>query len=58
MVIGRAKTPVCFREVKVNLHNLPVVYRNNKKAWMKSEIGMSIYINSIPKCEYQVVILF
>lgn len=33
-VIGKAKRPRCFRNVK----SLPVVYEHNKKAWMTSEL--------------------
>ena len=36
MVIGRAKTPDAFRHAHINKDNLPIVYRNNKKAWMLS----------------------
>lgn len=33
-VIGKSKNPRCFKGIK----NLPVVYENNKKAWMTSEL--------------------
>ena len=35
-VIGRAQTPKAFRKNKVNIANLPVFYRFNKRAWMLS----------------------
>lgn len=34
MVIGKSKKPRCFK----NVHNLPVAYESNKKAWMTSAI--------------------
>jgi len=38
MVIGRAATPNAFKNAHINKNNLPVIYRNNKKAWMLSGI--------------------
>ena len=38
MVIGRAAMLVAFRQACKNKDNLPVVYRNNKKAWILSGI--------------------
>jgi hypothetical protein len=32
LVIGKAAKPICFKNMKIN--NLPVFWRNNKKAWM------------------------
>jgi hypothetical protein len=32
LVIGKAAKPRCFRNLKI--YNLPVIWRNNKKAWM------------------------
>jgi hypothetical protein len=32
LVIGKAAKPRCFNTLKIN--NLPVIWRNNKKAWM------------------------
>jgi hypothetical protein len=32
LVIGKAVKPRCFKNLKIN--NLPVIWRNNKKAWM------------------------
>jgi hypothetical protein len=32
LVIGEATTPRCVKNLKIN--NLPVILRNNKKAWM------------------------
>jgi hypothetical protein len=32
LVIGKAAKPNCFKNMKIN--NLPVIWRNNKKAWM------------------------
>jgi len=37
-VIGRAQAPQAFRQKKINIHNLPIVYRYNKKAWMLSGV--------------------
>lgn len=34
LVIGKAKNPRCFKNVK----SLPVIYESNKKAWMTSDI--------------------
>jgi hypothetical protein len=31
LVIGKAAKPTCFKHLKIN--NLPVIWRNNKKAW-------------------------
>jgi hypothetical protein len=36
LLINRSKVPRAFRQAKVNPDNLPVVYRNNKKARMMS----------------------
>lgn len=36
LVIGRAQTPQAFRKNKINIHNLPITYWFNKKAWMLS----------------------
>jgi hypothetical protein len=32
LVIGKAAKLRCFKNLKIN--NLPVIWRNNKKAWM------------------------
>jgi hypothetical protein len=32
VVIGTAVRPRCFKNLKTN--NLPMIWRNNKKAWM------------------------
>jgi hypothetical protein len=32
LMIGKATKPRCFKNLKIN--NLPVIWRNNKKAWM------------------------
>jgi hypothetical protein len=32
LVIGKAANPRCFKSLKIN--SLPVIWRNNKKAWM------------------------
>jgi hypothetical protein len=32
LVTGKAVKPRCFKKLKIN--NLPVIWRNNKKAWM------------------------
>jgi hypothetical protein len=32
LVIGKAAKPRCFKNLKIN--NLPVIWKNNKKAWM------------------------
>ena len=36
LVIGKSRKPHCFRNI--DPHTLPVIYRNNKKAWMTSKI--------------------
>ena len=36
LVIGQSRKPRCFRNI--DQHILPVIYRNNKKAWMTSKI--------------------
>jgi hypothetical protein len=35
-VTGKAAKPRCFKNLKIN--NLPVIWRNNKKAWMTAAI--------------------
>jgi hypothetical protein len=37
-VIGTAKTPRCFRTTGINIRNLNVEWRHNKKAWMNGDI--------------------
>ena len=32
LIIGKFTNPRCFKNI--NIHNLPMVYRNNPKAWM------------------------
>lgn len=34
LIINRSKTPMAFRQNRVNPANLPVIYRYNNKAWM------------------------
>lgn len=36
LVIGKARQPRCFKKIKPE--NLPVMYRNNKRAWMNSSV--------------------
>jgi transposase len=36
LIIGKPKKARCFKNV--NLANLPITYRSNKKAWMKSDL--------------------
>ena len=36
LVIGKFAKPRCF--TNINISNLPVTYRNNKKAWMLATI--------------------
>ena len=36
LVIGKFLKPRCFKNV--NLNNLPIIYRNNSKAWMLSTL--------------------
>ena len=36
LVIGKAAKPRCFKNIKKE--NLPVIWRNNKKAWMKKNL--------------------
>jgi DDE superfamily endonuclease len=36
LVIGTSKKPRCFNGI--NISQLPVIYKNNKKAWMRSDI--------------------
>jgi len=38
LVIGRTQTPQAFPQNKINISNLPVTYRFNKKAWMLSSL--------------------
>ena len=44
LVIGKAAKPRCFKNVK----SLPVVYRNNKRAWMTSDIFVE-WLRSLDK---------
>jgi hypothetical protein len=39
LVIGHSKRPRCF--VTINISNLPVIYKYNSKAWMRSDIWVS-----------------
>lgn len=39
LVIGHAKRPRCFKNV--NIDNLPVIYKYNSKAWMRTDIWES-----------------
>jgi hypothetical protein len=32
LVIGKAAKPKCFKNLEIS--NLPVIWRNNEKAWM------------------------
>jgi hypothetical protein len=32
LMMGKAAKPRCFKSLKIN--NLPVIWRNNKKAWL------------------------
>jgi hypothetical protein len=34
LVIGKAAKPICFKNLKIN--NLPVIWRNSKRAWMSA----------------------
>ena len=36
LVIGKSKNPRCFKGIDVD--NLPVIYRHNKKAWMTGDL--------------------
>lgn len=44
IVIGRARGPRCFRRK----NSLPVIYKNNKKSWMKTDI-FSEFIKKLNK---------
>ena len=46
LVIGKAQKPRCF--VKICPENLPVTYRNNKKAWMTSLL-MTEWLTSLDR---------
>jgi hypothetical protein len=37
-VIGTTKTPRCFRNSGINIRNLNIIWKHNKKAWMTGEI--------------------
>jgi len=50
LVIGKAGRPHCFRNV--NMNTLPVTYRNNQKAWMRSDIFME-WLNSLNRTMYR-----
>ena len=43
IIIGRSREPRCFRGKK--LSDLPIVYRNNTKSWMTSEIFKEFLAN-------------
>jgi hypothetical protein len=43
-VIGKTVKPRCFKNLKIN--NLPVIWINNKKAWMTAAI-MEEWLNTI-----------
>ena len=46
LVIGKSAKPRCFKSLKVE--NLPVTYRNNKKAWMTSQL-MTQWLTTLDK---------
>jgi hypothetical protein len=41
-MIGKAAKPRCFKNLKIS--NLPVIWRNNKKAWMTA-VTMEEWLN-------------
>ena len=43
LFIGKAKNPRCFR--KINKEALPVVYRNQKNAWINTHIFRDWFLN-------------
>ena len=45
-VINNIAYPVAFRTAKINIHNLPVYYRHNKKGWMLSGLWYE-FLNSL-----------
>jgi hypothetical protein len=50
LVIGKAAKPRCFKNLKMN--NLPVIWRNNKKAWMTAatrEEWLNMFIAKMKK---------
>ena len=57
LVIGHAKRPRCFKNV--NVDNLPVIYQQNSKAWMRMDIweGWLQRINSIFRSENRKILL-
>jgi len=46
LVIGKSANPCCFKKIKTE--NLPVMYRNNRKAWMTGEI-MAQWLRKLDK---------
>ena len=46
MLIGKAKKPRCFKNIDVT--NLPVIWRSNKKSWM-TEASFIDWIQSLNK---------
>lgn len=48
LVIGKYAKPRCFKHV--NIRNLPVTYRNNKKAWMLT----TLFQEWLQEFDYQV----
>jgi hypothetical protein len=58
LMIGKAAEPRCFKDLKIN--NLPVIWRNNKRAWMIAatmEEWLNMF-NAKMKKENRNVILF
>ena len=43
--INESRTPVAFRQAKVNPANLPVTYQDNKKVWMLSGLWYEYLCN-------------
>jgi hypothetical protein len=58
LLIGKAAKPKCFKNLKIN--NLPMIWKNNKKAWMTAAT-MEEWLNMFKakmKQENRSVILF
>ncbi|XP_033730203.1 tigger transposable element-derived protein 4-like [Pecten maximus] len=58
LVIGKAKQPRCFNKIKPE--TLPVIYRNNRKAWMNSSLfdGWLNQVNRKMKRQNRNILLF
>ena len=44
-MIGTSFEPNCFKKQKIVKSKLPIIYRNNRKAWMTQSLFKDYYMN-------------